>query len=42
VEGRASFAAGDTDGPARLARDLLARASAGIAMHFAGPRDEGA
>jgi hydroxymethylbilane synthase len=38
VSAEASFAAGDTDGPARLAADLLARASPGIAAHFAGLR----
>ena len=34
VDGAASFAAGDADGPERLAADLLARASPGIAVHF--------
>jgi hydroxymethylbilane synthase len=38
VDGAATFAAGDESGPARLASDLLARATAGIAGHFAGPR----
>ena len=38
VDGAATFAAGDAGGPARLAADLLARATAGIAGHFAGPR----
>jgi hydroxymethylbilane synthase len=38
VSAEASFAAGDPDGPARLAADLLARASPGIAAHFAGLR----
>ena len=38
VDGAASFAAGDAEGPARLAADLLARAPQGIAAHFAGPR----
>jgi len=37
VEGTASFAAGDADAPARLAADLLARASVGIAAVFSGP-----
>jgi len=40
VEGRARFPAGDTDAPARLAADLLARATPGIAAHFAGPGDQ--
>jgi hydroxymethylbilane synthase len=38
VSAEASCAAGDTDGPARLAADLLAGASPGIAAHFAGLR----
>ncbi|MEO0063140.1 MAG: Porphobilinogen deaminase [Pseudomonadota bacterium] len=38
VDGSASFAASDAEGPARLAADLLARAGAGIAAHFAGPQ----
>jgi hydroxymethylbilane synthase len=38
IEGTATFAAGDRDGPARLAADLLARATPGIAAHFAGAR----
>jgi hydroxymethylbilane synthase len=38
VEGAASFAAGDGEGPVRLARDLLARATPGIAAHFSGGR----
>jgi len=38
VEGAATFAAGDPSGPERLAADLLARATRGIAAHFAGPR----
>ena len=37
VEGFARFAAGDAEAPARLAADLLARASVGIAAVFAGP-----
>jgi hydroxymethylbilane synthase len=38
VEGAATFARSDTDAPARLAADLLARATPGIARHFAGQR----
>jgi hydroxymethylbilane synthase len=38
VEGAATFAPGDGDGPARLAADLLARATPGIAAHFTGER----
>jgi hydroxymethylbilane synthase len=38
VEGTATFARHDTDAPARLAADLLARATPGIARHFAGQR----
>jgi hydroxymethylbilane synthase len=38
VEGEARFAVDDPDGPARLAADLLARATAGIAPHFSGPQ----
>ena len=38
VDGAASFAAGDVEGPQRLAADLLARATPGVAAHFAGPR----
>jgi hydroxymethylbilane synthase len=37
VDGAATFAADDAAGPARLAADLLARATPGIAGHFAGP-----
>ena len=37
VAGEARFAAGDAEGPARLAADLLARATPGIAAYFAGP-----
>jgi hydroxymethylbilane synthase len=37
VEGSATFAAGDLDAPARLAADLLARATPGIAALFDGP-----
>ena len=38
VAGAATFVAGDVEGPARLAADLLARATPGIVAHFAGPR----
>ena len=38
VDGVATFPADDADAPARLAADLLARASPGIAAHFAGAR----
>jgi hydroxymethylbilane synthase len=38
VEGAATFAAGDGGGPERLAADLLARATPGIAPHFSGAR----
>ena len=38
VDGEASFAAGDAEGPARLAAALLARATPAIARHFAGNR----
>jgi hydroxymethylbilane synthase len=38
VDGAATFAAGDAAAPARLAADLLARATPGIAGHFTGPR----
>ena len=34
VAGEARFAVGDTQGPARLARDLLARSSPAITAHF--------
>lgn len=37
VEGEARFAAGDAQGPAGLAADLLARAVPAITDHFAGP-----
>jgi hydroxymethylbilane synthase len=37
VEGEARFAAGDMQGPADLAADLLARAVPAIALHFGGP-----
>jgi len=36
VEGEARFAAGDEQGPARLAADLLARAVPAITVHFSG------
>ncbi len=36
-DGEAHFAADDSDGPARLAADLLARAVPAIAAHFTGP-----
>ncbi len=36
VTGKSRFALEDRDGPARLAQDLLGRASAGITAHFAG------
>lgn len=36
VAGEAAFALADADGPARLAADLLDRASPGIAVHFTG------
>ena len=36
VEGSLAFAVSDTEGPARLAGDLLARASAGISAYFDG------
>jgi hydroxymethylbilane synthase len=38
VSGAASFAAGSADGPARLAQDLLTRATPGISAHFSGAR----
>ena len=40
IEGEARFAAGDAQGPAILAADLLARAVPAIADHFAGPPAE--
>jgi hydroxymethylbilane synthase len=40
-DGEASFAAGDAEGPARLAADLLARAPGAVAAHFAGPAQAG-
>lgn len=41
VEARARFPAGDTDAPGRLAAELLALATPGIAAYFSGPGDEG-
>lgn len=38
VEGHALFAAGDAEGPARLAADLLTRVTPVIAVHFSGAR----
>ncbi|OYW44896.1 MAG: hydroxymethylbilane synthase [Sphingomonadales bacterium 32-68-7] len=38
VEAEARFPAGDDEGPARLAAELLAGATPGIAAYFAGPR----
>lgn len=38
VEGEASFAHADGEGPARLAADLLSRAVPAITVHFAGAR----
>ncbi len=38
VDGAVTFARHDSDAPARLAADLLARATPGIARHFAGQR----
>jgi hydroxymethylbilane synthase len=38
VEGAARFSDGSEEGVQRLAQDLLARATPGIAVHFAGPR----
>jgi len=40
VAGEARFAAADLAAPARLAADLLARATPGIAAHFSGPQDD--
>jgi hydroxymethylbilane synthase len=37
VEGAANFVEGDLEAPARLAADLLARATLGVAALFAGP-----
>jgi hydroxymethylbilane synthase len=36
VAGETRFAAGDREGPARFAADLLARASPALAAHFTG------
>jgi hydroxymethylbilane synthase len=38
IEAVATFPAGDAEGPGRLAADLLARATAGIAPHFSGEK----
>jgi hydroxymethylbilane synthase len=38
IDGAATFPVGDTGSPARLAADLLARATPAIAAHFAGRR----
>ena len=38
VDGSATFPVGDGEGPARLAEDLLARATPGISAYFAGAR----
>ena len=38
IDGAATFRFDDPDGPARLAADLLSRATPAIAAHFAGPR----
>ena len=38
IDGAATFAPGEAEGPQRLAADLLARATPGIAAQFAGPR----
>ncbi len=40
VEAAAQFSAGDQDGPARLAGELLRRATPGIIAHFSGPPAE--
>ena len=37
-DGEARFAPGDSEGPARLAAALLAKAVPAIANHFAGPQ----
>ncbi|MBT0670387.1 hydroxymethylbilane synthase [Novosphingobium profundi] len=39
VESEARFAHDDAQGPGRLAADLLARASARVAIHFSGPAE---
>jgi hydroxymethylbilane synthase len=41
VSGQCRFAAGDSEAPARLAADLLARAAPAIAEHFSGPQPHG-
>jgi hydroxymethylbilane synthase len=38
VDGAASFPVADETGPQRLAADLLARATPGIAAYFSGPQ----
>src|SRR5690606_34203472 len=38
VTGEACFAAGDPEAPAKLAEDLLARATPAVSAHFAGSR----
>src|SRR5690606_26248667 len=38
IDGAATFATGSEEGPQRLGADLLARATPGIAAHFAGPQ----
>lgn len=38
IDGQATFALDAAEGPVRLAADLLARATPGIAVHFTGPR----
>ncbi len=40
VDGTHAFPAGDADGPAQLAADLLARAAPSISDHFAGPQGD--
>jgi len=41
VDGHDTFSMGSANGPARLAADLLSRASPSIAEHFAGPVSKG-
>ena len=38
ISGEARFPVGDTDAPARLAADLLARATPAVSGHFSGSR----
>jgi hydroxymethylbilane synthase len=38
VAGEARFSIGDMDAPAKLAADLLARATPAVSAHFAGSR----